>query len=303
MKDESQVGVTRRKGWLTVLALVSLLSFTSLFILGGCGTTGYTNEKIGVAVTILPQAEFVESIGGDKVAVTVTVPPGAEPHTYEPKPSQMVELSKSQMYAKLGSGIEFELANMDKITGVNKNISVIDCSKGITLIKSKDPDEPGMDSHIWMSPLNVRIMVQNICDGLVQIDPANKSFYEKNRDIYIEKLTRLDQDIRNGLSRVKNRTFIIYHPFLGYFAREYNLTQVSIEELGKEPTASHIAELISTARKGNIKVVFVSPQFSSQSAKVIASNIGGRVIPIDHLSREYLTNLRSISNELIEAMK
>jgi zinc transport system substrate-binding protein len=288
---------------LAVLALVFLLFFVFLFVFSGCKTPNRVSEKIGVAVTILPQAEFVESIGGDKVAVTVMVPPGAEPHTYEPKPGQMVELSKAQMYAKLGSGIEFELANMDKITGVNKNILVVDCSKGITLIKSEDPDEPGMDSHIWMSPLNAKIMVQNICEGLVQIAPANKSFYEKNRDIYMEKLTRLDQDIRSGLSEVKNRTFIIYHPFLGYFAREYNLTQVSIEELGKEPTASHIAELIARARKDNIKVVFVSPQFNSQSAKVIASGIGGRVIPIDDLSREYLTNLRTISNELIEAMK
>jgi zinc transport system substrate-binding protein len=96
---------------------------------------------------------------------------------------------------------------------------------------------------------------------------------------------------------------MIYHPFMGYFAREYNLTQISIEELGKEPTASHIAELITIARKDNIKVIFVSPQFNSQSARAIASGIGGRVIPIDDLAREYIANLRTISNQLIEAMK
>jgi zinc transport system substrate-binding protein len=171
------------------------------------------------------------------------------------------------------------------------------------LIKSEDPDEPGMDPHIWLSPLNAKIMVQNICNGLVQIDPGNKSFYENNRDIYMEKLTKIDQDIRSSLSGVKNRAFIIYHPFLGYFAQDYNLTQVSVEDLGKEPTASRIAELIARARKDSIKVVFVSPQFNSQSAEIIASGIGGRVIPIDPLSREYITNLRTISNELIEAMK
>jgi zinc transport system substrate-binding protein len=284
-------------------AFTTLLLVTGLLIFSGCVSSISPDQRFGVAVTILPQAEFVESVGADKVVVTVMVPPGADAHTYEPKPSQMVELAKAKLYAKLGSGIEFELSNLDKITGVNKNISMVDCSKGVTLIKSQDPDEPGMDPHIWLSPINARIIVQNICDGLVQIDPANTSFYDKNRDIYNEKLTSLDQDIRSSLAGVKNRSFIIYHPFLSYFAREYNLTQVSVEELGKEPSASHIAELISRARKDNIKAVFVSPQFNSQSAKVIASGIGGRVIPIDSLARQYLTNLRSISSELVEAMK
>jgi zinc transport system substrate-binding protein len=269
----------------------------------GCTSSTPISQKVGVAATILPQAEFVESVGGDKVSVTVMVPPGAEPHTYEPKPNQMVELAKAKMYAKLGSGIEFELAYMEKLKEVNKNIYLVDCSKGITLIKSEDPDEPGMDPHIWLSPLNAKIMVQNICDGLVQIDPGNRFYYEKNRDTYNGSLTKLDSDIRYGLAGIKNRSFIIYHPFLGYYAHEYNLTQISIEELGKEPTASHIAEVIITARKNDIKVIFVSPQMNSQSAKVIASGIEGRVIPIDDLARNYLTNLRSVSDELIKGMK
>ncbi len=281
-----------------ILIIIIILSFCL-----GCRGSVPSDQKIGVAVTILPQAEFVESIGGEKIWVTIMVPPGAEPHTYEPKPGQMVDLAKARIYAKLGSGIEFELANMDKIIEVNKQISIIDCSKGITLLKSEDPDEPGTDPHIWMSPLNTKIIVGNICDGLIQIDPDNKSFYETNRDNYTEKLTKLDYDIKSGLSGIKNRSFIIYHPFLSYYARDYNLKQIPIEELGKEPTASHIAELINTARKDNIKVVFVSPQFNSQSAKVIAAGIDGKVIPIDHLARNYLSNLRSISEELVKGMK
>jgi zinc transport system substrate-binding protein len=285
------------------LGAALLTAIIALLNLCSCNKTMLPDQRIGVAVTIMPQAEFVESIGSEKVSVTVMVPPGAEPHTYEPKPSQMVDLAKAKIYAQLGSGIAFERANMEKILEVNKHISLIDCSNGITLIKSDDPDESGMDPHIWLSPLNVKIMVQNICDGLTQIDITNKSFYENNRNIYIEKLNGLDRDIRIGLAGLKNRTFIIYHPFMGYFAREYNLNQVAIEELGKEPTASHIADLITRAKRDNIKVVFVSPQFNTQSATTIASGIGGRVIFIDHLSRNYLTNLRSITNELIEALK
>jgi zinc transport system substrate-binding protein len=283
--------------------LFTMLLATGLVACSGCISSLPSDQRMGIAVTIAPQAEFADSIGLDKVTVTVMVPPGADPHTYDPKPSQMVELDKSKLYLKLGSGIEFELVNMAKIVRIAQNTPIIDCSQGITLIKSQDTDEAGTDPHIWLSPSNAVIMVSNICQGLVQVDPANKSFYQKNRDIYLEKLTKLDGDIRSGLSGVKNRTFIIYHPFLGYFAQEYNLTQISIEELGKEPTASHIAELINTAKKDNIKIIFVPVQFNPQSAKIIANGIGGRVIPLDHLSREYIKNMRAISSELIEALK
>jgi zinc transport system substrate-binding protein len=284
-------------------ALFTLLLAIGMLACSGCAGSLPSDQRLGIAVTIAPQAEFTESIGLDKVMVTIMVPPGADPHTYDPKPSQMVELAKAGLYLKLGSGIEFELANMAKIAGIAQNTPIIDCSQGITLIKSQDPDEAGTDPHVWLSPSNAVIMVNNICQGLVQVDPAHKSFYQNNRDTYLEKLIKLDGDIRSGLSAAKNRTFIIYHPFLGYFARDYNLTQISIEELGKEPTASHIGELINRARKDNIKIIFVPTQFNPQSAKIIASGIGGRVVPLDNLSREYLKNMRAISSELIEALK
>ena len=279
--------------------------------LTGCQPEAEASDKIGVVVTILPQADFVEAVGGDRITVTVMVPPGASPHTYEPTPSQMTALSEAKMYAKVGSGIEFELVWMDKLLAVNKEMLVVDCSEGITLIEMGAPHEheenehghEGMDPHIWMSPLNVKIMVENICDGLIQVDPEGRAYYEDNRDTYLQELTQLDQDIRDGLSAVANRTFMVYHPAFGYFAREYNLIMLSVAEEGKEPTAAGITSLIEQAGECNIKTIFVSPQFNAESAEVIAGAIDGRVVFIDSLAEDYIFNLRVLLGELIQAME
>jgi zinc transport system substrate-binding protein len=164
--------------------------------------------------------------------------------------------------------------------------------------EGEDHDHATLDPHIWMSPINVRIMVQNICDGLVKIDPDNKTYYEVNRDAYLQELTELDQDIRDGLSGLTNRKFMVYHPSFGYFAQEYGLTMIAVEDEGKEPTAAGIKNLVDQAEEYNIKVIFVSPQFNQQSAEVIASEIGGEVISIDPLARDYITNMHNLVDEL-----
>jgi len=275
---------------------VSLLAVAvGLAVPVGCGKAANPAGEIGVVVTILPQVEFVENVGGEKVDVTVMVPLGAGPHTYEPLPSQMKALARAKMYAKVGSGVEFELVWMEKLVATNQKMLVVDCSRGIQLME-KDP-------HVWMSPLNAKIMVQNICDGLVQVDPANRAHYEKNRDAYLHKLTELDQDIREALSGVTNRRFMVYHPSFGYFAKEYNLTMLPVEEEGKEPTPAGIVRLIEQAKEDNIKAIFASPQFNPRSAEVIADEIGGSVVLIDSLAGDYIANLRTVLGELVQAME
>jgi len=250
----------------------------------------------------------VENIGRDKVDVTVMVPPGASPHTYEPTPSQMASLAEAELYAKVGSGVEFELTWMDKLIAQNKDMLVVDCSQGIGLQEMTAPDENeeehgGTDPHIWMSPRNAQVMVQNIASGLIQIDPDNSAYYKQNRDAYLQELAQLDQDIRDGLSGVKNRVFMVYHPAFGYFVRDYDLTMLPIEAEGKEPTPAGLQHLIEQAKEHNVSVVFAEPQFNPQSAKVIADAIDGRVVFIDPLARDYVENLRILMGELVQAME
>lgn len=286
--------------------VISVLVILLAALTASCATATPTTSKIGIAVTLLPQAEFVESVGGNKVAVTVMVPPGASPHTYEPTPSQMTALTKAKMYAKVGSGVEFELVWMDKLAAANRDMLVVDCSEGTSLQEVTGEHKYAqniIDPHIWMSPRNARIMAQNIYAGLARIDPGNSADYESNLDSYVQKLDELDRDIKDALSGVTNRQFMVYHPSLGYFAREYNLTILPIEESGKEPTPAALTRLIKQAETHNIKVIFASPQFNPQSAEVIASAIRGRVIFINPLARDYITNLRSLLNELVQAME
>jgi zinc transport system substrate-binding protein len=260
-------------------------------------------DKIGVIVTVLPQVEFVKAVGGDRVDVTAMVPPGANPHTYEVTPAQMTKLSKAKMYAKVGSPLEFELTWLDKLAAQNHDMLMVDCGQGIGLMKSSDPDEPGIDAHTWTSPQNVKIMVNNICTGMSQISPADQPYFEKNRDSYLAKLDALDIDIRSSLTGLSNRTFIVYHPAWGYFAQDYSLRQLGIERDGKEPQAAYMARLIQEARENNIKVIFVSPQFDTRSAEAIAREIGGRVVSIDPEGGDYLDNMREVATAFREAMQ
>ena len=257
-------------------------------------TSQNTDNKILVAVTILPEAEFVEKVGGERVKVVVMIPPGASPHTYEPTPKQLVEVSKAKIYFKVGSGVDFELSFMNKIIEVNRNIKVVDCSEGIQVL-DKDP-------HIWLSPRNARIMVKNIYDALVQIDPENKDYYYQNMKSYIQELDNLDKEITRILANVTNRCFMIYHPAWGYFARDYNLTQIPVEKEGKKPTIQGLMALIDQARKLKMKVIFVSPQFDVKKAETIAESIHGKTVFLDPLAKDYVKNLRSAALELARSM-
>jgi zinc transport system substrate-binding protein len=294
------------KGFFSV-CLITFILVSLVAAATSCAQQAQSTTKLGVVVTILPQAEFVENVGGDKVDITVMVPPGASPHTYEPTPSQMTDLSEAEIYAKVGSGVEFELTWMDKLIAQNDEIFVVDCSEGVELqpMTSGDEDEStgSMDPHIWMSPANVQIMVKNIADSLIRIDPDNRDYYEQNCDAYLEKLKQLDQDISEGLSEVENRVFMVYHPAFGYFASNYDLTMLPIEDEGKEPTPAGLQHLIEQAIEQNIKVVFAEPQFNPQSAKVIADAINGRVVLINPLARDYIENIRVLFVEMVQAME
>jgi len=280
----------------SVAVLVVALA-AALFILKESGKGGEGSEII-VVVTIPPQAEFVKRVGGEKVAVITMVPQWANPHTYEPTPAQLMNVSKAKMYAKMGSGIEFEIAWMDKIKSINENMLIVDCSKGIELLKEDGKADP----HIWLSPKNAKIIVENIFKGFVQIDPANSTYYEQNKEAYLRELDALDKEISQILSKTSKTSahkFIVYHPAWSYFARDYGLEQISVEEGGKEPTPKRIASITEEAKRNNITKIFASPQFKDK-AEVIAKEIGGKVVEINPLAENYIENMRKFAKELAE---
>ncbi|RZN34978.1 MAG: zinc ABC transporter substrate-binding protein [Methanophagales archaeon ANME-1-THS] len=303
MRDIRNIGgMAGGRNWIVIGTLI-----LAICVLGCLAPAGDQAEegKIGVIVSILPQVDFVEQIGGEHVAVTVMVPPGASPHTYEPTAGQLREVSKAQMYAKVGSGVEFELAWFDKIRAVNRNMLIVDCSKGIELIHGADEhDHGGADPHIWTSPRNARIMVENICAGLIEIDPEHEAEYIANRDRYLQELDALDVYIHERLDPyTKKRVFLIYHPSFGYFAAEYNLTQIAIEQEGKVPSPKVIQDCIDYARQYNLSYVYVAPQFATQNAEMVAHEIGGRTVFIDPLPLDYSATMRSVAASLALEME
>ena len=257
--------------------------------------SAWAKEENRVVVTIPPQAEFVERVGGERVKVSVMVPPGASPHTYEPTPRQLMEVSRAKIYVMIGSGVEFEIAWMDKIRRLNRKMLIVDSSKGVKII-DKDP-------HIWLSPRNAEVMVENIYEGLLKVDPAHKEYYRANKERYISQLHALHQEIARSLKGKRRRRFMVFHPSWRYFAEEYGLEQIPIEREGKEPTPREMLALIQQAKREGIKVIFASPEFNVKGAEAIAKEIGGKVLLISPLERNYLDNMRRLLQALQEALK
>ena len=264
-----------------------------LIITFSCGCLDLPQEedlndhRIGVAVSIPPLTEFVEEVGGDRVRVSVMVPPGATPHTYEPEASQLREVSRAGMYVMVGSGLEFETVWMNRIVDVNSEMLVVNCSEGIEVV--------GCDPHVWLSLGNARVMVENIYQGLVRIDPESQEQYARNKEEYQGKLDEMDAWIRANLPVSENNKILVYHPAWAYFARDYGLQQITIEEEGREASPKRIAELISEARAGNITVIFTSPHESTRGAEMIAREIGGTVVLVDPLAEKYLENMGNVT--------
>ena len=230
--------------------------------LAACAQEQVDQGRIRVAVSILPQAEAVRRVGGEKVGVVVMIPPGANPATYELAPSQLRKLSKADMYVRVGENFIFEKAWMNKIVGINPGMPVVDCSEGVELL--------GADPHIWLSPKNAWRMARNVFRGLAQIDPDSRVYYEQNLKGYQQELDELGAEIAQVLAGLQNRKFMVYHPAWAYFARDYSLEQIAIEKEGKHPTPRGIARLIKLARQDGITTIFASPQFRTDNAELIA---------------------------------
>jgi zinc transport system substrate-binding protein len=291
---------------------ISVLSV--LTILYGSVALGWTAEPIPVFVSIAPQGYFVQQIGKDRVDVHVLVEPGADPHTYEPKPQQMVALSKAVLY--FATGIEFETAKLAKISAVNPRMQVVHTDHGIMKIPmaphddhdtknehSDDHHQGGLDPHIWLSPPLVMLQARSILTALQAVDPAHRLAYEANYRAFILEIVDLDDQLRATFDGLKGSSFMVFHPSWGTFAHTYGLKQVPIEIEGKSPKPAQLRDLIERARSNRIKVVFAQPQFSLKSAEQISKAIGGRVAVVDPLAQDWANNLRQVAEEFKHAFE
>jgi zinc transport system substrate-binding protein len=271
-------------------------------------------EQVPVFVSIVPQKYFVEQIGGELVDVGVMVRPGASPATYEPRPKQMVDLSKARVYFAVG--VPFENVWLKKITAANSKMKVVHTDRGIEKLPMAahheadgDADDDhhhedgGLDPHIWLSPPLVKFQIRAILTALQEIDPSHAADYEANHDQFVSKIDALDSELKTMFADQQGLRFMVFHPSWGYFAHGYGLEQIPIEIEGKNPKPAQLKELIEHARENNIKVVFAQPQFSAKSARLVAGEIGGQVVFADPLAEDWLANLREVADKFKAALK
>ena len=265
-----------------------------------------------LTVTIEPLRYFTEAIAGDRFRVVSMVPRGSSPETYDPTPQQLISLANSRAYLRIGH-IGFERTWCERLAQNAPDLPFLDMSQGIDFIRgaahhhahhaasdsSSTPDEASgsdahggddlaIEPHIWNSPTNARIIARNIADALSRLDPPHAAAYRLRSDSLCTAIARTDSLVRTILSDPgADRAFLIYHPALSYFAREYGLRQFAIEADGKEPSPAHLAEIIETCASEGIRVVFIQPEFDRRNAELIARQTHCELISIDPLAYDW----------------
>ena len=279
-----------------------LIYILTLFICCACGHTPQQSEKPVITVTLEPLRYFTEAIAGDCFEVVSMVPKGSSPESYDPTPQQLVNLSKSQAYLRIGY-IGFEQAWMKKLEANYPTMKVYDTSKGVDLIRAEGHwhgdhyHEGGVEPHIWNSTQNASVIADNIYAALCEMDADHQPEYKQRLDSLKQVIARTDADVRTLLANADS-TFLIYHPALSYFARDYGLHQISIEEGGKEPSPATLKTLIETCRREGAQVIFVQQEFDQRNAQLIADELGIEIVPINPLSHDWAEEMIRVASAL-----
>ncbi len=279
----------------------------ALFVLVSCQQNNNVSEKTQLTVSIIPQKLVATHIAGDKYDVVVMLPKGSNHETYEPAPRDMEKIASSGFYFSLGA-LDFELTWMDRFKASNPKMQIINTSEGIEMLTGHNHGDVhegehknhGTDPHTWLSPACMKIQAENIFKALSEEDTANKAYYKNNLEKFIRLADSVDNIIRVTLAVSKGKSFLIFHPALGYFARDYNLTQISIEQDGKEPSPAYMAELIKTAKEKEIKAVFISKEFDTRNAEAIAREINGKIIVFDPMAENWPENMINLAKLIAE---
>lgn len=280
---------------------IFILIIASIAIVQGCAIKPRESKEL-VSATILPQKFFIDKISNGNLAVNVMIPPGESHATYSPTARQFQEMSDSKLYVSMGY-IGYEQIWMSRLKELNGEMNTLSLSDKIELITGIEDHgdhvhEGGIDPHVWMSPKSALKFMPILKDALIKSFPHQKDSFEINYASFEKELIELDLLATEKLTNLKNKQFLIFHPALTYMARDYGLTQVSIEQEGKEPSPAFLASVIEKAKNDNIPVIFIQQEYDVRNAQLVSKEAGIHLVQINPMNYEWLESMKEIINLL-----
>lgn len=304
--------------------ILSLISIILLMTLVACGdknvgvsvnenNSSDNNGKIKLVASFNAMTQFIKAVGKDKVDVQTMIPSGTEPHDFEPKPKDLENISKAQIFVYNGLGMENWVDKTIKAAD-NKDLIVVEASRGGNPIKNSDEDavkEHGQyDPHMWISLSGAKIEAKNIKDALVKVDPSNKDYYEKNYNEFASKLDAILNDYKTKFDQTSSKNFITGHAAFAYFCRDFGLQQNSVENVFAEgePTAKRLEELVDYCKKNDVKTVFMEEMASPKVSETLAKEVDAKVEKIytaesEEDGKDYIESMKENLDKVYESLK
>ena len=293
----------------------SIMLFICVLMVTPLVARGTIEEKpstITIVTSILPHQYVVDRIAGDFAESLVLVGPGQSPHSYEPSPRQMAQLSQSDVW--ITSGTDFETALVPKISSLYPDLDIIDGTAGVQFRyldahheaddhdhHDHDEDET-QDPHTWLGREPMKLFAEHVTSMLVMLDAEHADIYRKHLGEFHQEIDQLYDRLETDLKNLAGSTVFVYHPSFGYLFDEFSITQRAVETGGREPTAQALTRLITLAQQENPPAIFVQSQFPVQAAQSVADAIGAEVLALDPLAYDWPNNIARIGQILESAM-
>lgn len=278
-----------------------IISVSLLAAACGSRQTDTASERT-MYVTIAPLAEIVDGITCGDFTLEVLVPAGASPETFEPTPKQFMALNEAKAVFAVGL-IDFETALTSRIADASK---VVDLSRGIATETGCCSHHAhgahhahGVDPHVWTSPRQLKTMARNAYEAIHAMYPDSVK-YDSAYEALAERLDALDAECAAACAASDRKCFVVFHPALTYFARDYGIEQIAIEHEGKEPTARRLGQIIEKARQAGVRRVFYQAQFPKSTVEVVAGDIGAECTTFDPLAADLTENIRRMTALIVE---
>ncbi len=285
-----------------------LLIISCVLTLASCKSKT-TPHKDTIVVSIAPQRYFLKALAQDEFKILTMVGPGENPETYDPSPAQILQLAEAKAYFRIGY-IPFETTWMSRIKQNAPLLSVYNMANNVIALENEHHDHDNhshhsVDPHIWLSCDNAQKITQNTMDALCQINPAHKEIYLQRYDSLTKVIQQTDSTIRAQIAELPtaHKQFLIYHPALSYYAKEYGLHQIEIAHLSKTPTPSQLQEIVDEGKEHDIRLILIQEEFDQRQAASIAQMLQASVNTIYPLSDNWRKSMLHISKMLHQAAK